>query len=120
MGMATSTAGRVRLEVVEINPVIDEQERALLGVVLAHSGLGQKILWPPTFFRHECVRNRRISGARLANKKLSQGLTAFLQFALLCKIFSSEHTCMRLFRAVAAVCLFWPAMTTFLATHFPE
>jgi hypothetical protein len=42
--MATSTAGRVRLEVVEINPVIDEQERALLGVVLALSGLGQKIL----------------------------------------------------------------------------
>jgi arginase family enzyme len=45
MRTATRTAGRVRLEVVEINPVIDEQERtALLGVGLVLSGLGQKIL----------------------------------------------------------------------------
>jgi arginase len=45
MEMLADTEAMVSLEVVEINPVIDEHNRtALLGVELVLSGLGKKIL----------------------------------------------------------------------------
>jgi arginase len=45
MEMIADTEAMVSLEVVEINPVIDEHNRtALLGVELVLSGLGKKIL----------------------------------------------------------------------------
>ncbi len=45
MEMIADTESMVSLEVVEINPILDEHNRtALLGVELALSGLGQKIL----------------------------------------------------------------------------
>jgi arginase len=45
MEMIADTEAMVSLEVVEINPILDEHNRtALLGVELALSGLGQKIL----------------------------------------------------------------------------
>src|SRR5467141_1312241 len=45
MEMIADTASMVSLEVVEINPILDEHNRtALLGVELVLSGLGQKIL----------------------------------------------------------------------------
>jgi arginase len=45
MEMLCDSKAMVSLEVVEINPVIDEHNRtALLGVELALSGLGKKIL----------------------------------------------------------------------------
>jgi arginase len=45
MEMLADTEAMVSLEIVEINPVIDEHNRtALLGVELVLSGLGKKIL----------------------------------------------------------------------------
>jgi arginase len=45
MEMLADTEAMVSLEIVEINPVIDEHNRtALLGVELTLSGLGKKIL----------------------------------------------------------------------------
>src|SRR5258707_9927538 len=45
MEMIADTEAMVSLEIVEINPVIDEHNRtALLGVELVLSGLGKKIL----------------------------------------------------------------------------
>jgi len=45
MEMIADTESMVSLEVVEINPILDEHNRtALLGVELVLSGLGQKIL----------------------------------------------------------------------------
>jgi arginase len=45
MEMIADTESLVSLEVVEINPVIDEHNRtALLGAELVCSGLGKKIL----------------------------------------------------------------------------
>jgi len=45
MEMIADSEAMASLEVVEINPVIDEHNRtALLGVELVLSGLGQKIL----------------------------------------------------------------------------